>query len=41
MCIVQDIVGIAQNELQFQRLFEHHPLYRKGPHVELFLKKHF
>jgi hypothetical protein len=29
VCIVKD-----KNELEFQRLPEHHPFYGKGPHVE-------
>jgi hypothetical protein len=28
------------NELEFQKLLEHHPFYGKGPHVNHFLEGH-
>jgi hypothetical protein len=38
--IVKDMKAIAQNnELEFQRLLEHHPFYRQDPYVEHPLNK--
>jgi len=35
VCIIKDPMAIAQNnELKFQRLFEHHPFKKKGAYVE-------
>jgi len=39
--IVKDMKAIAQNnELESQRLLEHHPFYRKDPYVEHPLMRH-
>ncbi len=41
MCIIRTMMAIAWgNELQFQRLFEHHPFYEKNPHVKKNLAWH-
>jgi hypothetical protein len=42
VCIIKNMMGVAQNnELKFQRLLEHHPLWEAGPHVEHPLTLHF
>ncbi len=42
MCIVRDMMVVAQNnELEFQRLLEHHPFKKEGPCVEHHLAMHF